>query len=207
MGKVYIFTNDAMPGIIKIGITEGSVEDRIKTLDNTSVPLPFRFHYAIESDRFKEIEAFIHNAFGAFRLRENREFFKLDPERAVSALKISGCAEIKIGNEMIDEKGEIIKEDETIEKKYKKRFSFAVVNVPIGSILNFTRDENKKCTVVSDNEVEYENERYSLSRLADKFLKELGYDWKSVQGPAYFEYDGKTLYEIKRELESEDDDE
>jgi len=55
--------------------------------------------------------------------------------------------------------------------------------------------------------VEYENERYSLSRLADKFLKELGYDWKSVQGPAYFEYDGKTLYEIKRELESEDDDE
>ncbi|OPZ36388.1 MAG: T5orf172 domain protein [Spirochaetes bacterium ADurb.BinA120] len=135
MGKVYIFTNDAMPGIIKIGITEGSVEDRIKTLDNTSVPLPFRFHYAIESDRFKEIEAFIHNAFGAFRLRENREFFKLDPERAVSALKISGCAEIKIGNEMIDEKGEIIKEDETIEKKYKKRFSFAVVNVPIGSFL------------------------------------------------------------------------
>lgn len=203
MGKVYILTNDAMPGIIKIGVTEGKIEERIRGLDNTSVPLPFRFYYAIETDRYREIESNIHNAFGEYRMRANREFFKMDPERAVSALRISGCPEIKIGNEMIDEKGEIVKEEPGVDKKYKKRFSFAYVNIPIGSTLNFTRDESKKCIVVSDGEVEYNNERYSLSKLAAKFLHELDYEWKTVQGPAFFEFNGKTLYEIKKEKEAE----
>ena len=40
--------------------------------------------------RSKEIEKLAHDTFSAFRIRENREFFKMDPERAVSALKISG---------------------------------------------------------------------------------------------------------------------
>ena len=103
MGKVYILTNDAMPGIIKIGITENTVEERMKTLDTTSVPMPFRFHFAIESENFKEIEKLMHNAFSYFRIRDNREFFKMDAENAVSALKISGASEIKMNNEMIVE--------------------------------------------------------------------------------------------------------
>ena len=92
-GKVYILTNDMMPGIVKIGITEGRVEDRIKSLDNTSLPMPFRFYFAIESDRFKKIELLAHNAFAAFRVRENREFFQVDPERVVAALKIARVAQ------------------------------------------------------------------------------------------------------------------
>ena len=103
MGIVYILTNDAMPGIIKIGITEDSVEARIKSLDNTSLPIPFRFYFAIESKRYKEIEKLAHDTFSAFRIRENREFFKMYPERAVSALKISGDKEIKLSNKMIDD--------------------------------------------------------------------------------------------------------
>jgi len=65
-GKVYILTNDVMPGIIKIGITEQSIEERIKSLDNTSLPLPFRFYYGIETDRFQEIESNLHDAFDNF---------------------------------------------------------------------------------------------------------------------------------------------
>ena len=44
MGIIYVLVNEAMPGLIKIGkITkEGkSVEDRMKELDSTGVPLPF----------------------------------------------------------------------------------------------------------------------------------------------------------------------
>ena len=108
MGIVYILTNDSMPGIIKIGITESTVEERIKTLDNTSLPLPFRFYFAIESIRYKDIEKLAHNAFSDYRVRENREFFRIDPERAVSALRISGENEIKLKNEMIDETGQIV---------------------------------------------------------------------------------------------------
>ena len=103
MGKVYILTNDSMPGIIKIGITDQeTIEERIKSLDNTSVPKPFRFYFAIESEKYKDIEKLIHNAFSDYRIRNNREFFEMDPERAVAALKISGAPEIKLKNEMID---------------------------------------------------------------------------------------------------------
>ena len=204
MGIVYVLTNDAMPGIIKIGITEESVEARIKSLDNTSLPLPFRFYFAIESKRYKEIEKLAHDTFSAFRIRENREFFKMDPERAVSALKISGEKEIKIANKMIDDNGTEIEDKITPSRRTGKRFSFASINIPVGTELTFTRNEDIKCTVIPDDEVEYENNQYSLSGLADKLLRELGYDWKSVQGSNFFEYNGKTLYQIKKDLEDEE---
>ncbi len=207
MGIVYVLTNDAMPGIVKIGITEDSVEARIKSLDNTSLPLPFRFYFAIESKRYKEIEKLAHDTFSAFRIRENREFFKMDPERAVSALKISGDKEIKIANKMIDEAGAEIEDKIVPAKRTGKRFSFASINVPVGTELTFTRNEDIKCTVIPDDKVEYKGNKYSLSGLADKLLRELGYDWKSVQGSNFFEYNGKTLYQIKKDLEDDDPEE
>ncbi len=195
MGIVYIFVNDSMPEIIKIGVTD----------DNTSIPLPFRFHYAIESDRYKDIESLMHNAFSDYRVRKNREFFRVDPERAVAALKISGSSEVKLTNEMIDEKGNRLNEKTKQYRRLGKKFSFDLINVPIGAELTFTRDESKKCKVVNHNRVEYEGEIFSLSKLADLLLQELGYEWKSVQGPSYFEFEGKILNEIRKELESGDD--
>jgi len=203
MGKVYILTNDAMPGIIKIGITEmETIEERMKSLDNTSVPKPFRFYYAIETDKYKEIEKLMHNAFSKFRIRNNREFFEMDAENAVAALKISNAPEIKLNNEMIDEKG-IIVEDVPIQ--LKKIITFNLLKIPIGSELIFTRDESIKCTVISNREVEYEGEKYSLTGLAKILLNNMGYNWKSVQGPMYFKYNDKTLNEIRNDIENEEE--
>jgi len=202
MGKVYILTNDAMQGIIKIGITDNTIEERMKTLDNTSVPKPFRFHYAIESDRYKEIEKLMHNAFSKFRVRDNREFFKMDAEDAVSALKISGEPEIKLNNEMIDENGTII-EDEP--KSLKTVFTFSSVNIPQNAELSFTRDENIKCKVISDREVEYNGKNYYLSGLAKKLFNDMGYNWKAVQGTMYFKYNDKILSDLRNEIESEEE--
>lgn len=201
-GKVYILTNDSMPGIIKIGVTEGSIQDRMKGLDNTSIPTPFRFYFAIESDRYKEIEEHIHDAFDLHRIRNNREFFKIDPERAVAALKISGSREIKLADEAIDSDGNVVVSESISGARANTRFSFSLINIQQDSELTFTRDETKKCKVVSESEVEYNGERYSLSKLALKLLSELGYNWKSVQGPQFFKYNGKTLVELRRELEN-----
>jgi hypothetical protein len=202
MGKVYILTNDLMPGIIKIGITElETVEERIKSLDNTSVPIPFRFHFAIETDKHKEIEKLIHDAFSGYRIRNSREFFKMDPERAVSALRISGAPEIKLDNDMVDDKGDSISDDIP---SNKKRFSFNYVKIPIGAELTFTRNDNIKCIVTSDNEVEYNNKKYSLTGLAKELLAEMGYRWATVSGPQFFKYNEKTLFEMKTEKDEED---
>lgn len=55
-GKVYILTNDYMPSVIKIGCTTQPIEDRLKKLDKTGIPWPYKCHFAIETDRYKEIE-------------------------------------------------------------------------------------------------------------------------------------------------------
>ena len=34
-------------------------------------------------------------------------------------------------------------------------------------------------------------------------MKELGYNWKYVQGPAFFSYDGTILTELKNKNEEE----
>ena len=89
MGKVYILTNDLMPGIVKIGYTTQSIKERLKELDKTGVPWPFKCHFAIETDRYKEIESLMHDTFADYRVRSNREFFKISPEKVVAALRIS----------------------------------------------------------------------------------------------------------------------
>ena len=210
MGKVYILTNDSMPGIIKIGITDQeSIEDRIKQLDNTSIPTPFRFYFAIESDRYTEIEDNIHDAFSDFRIRKNREFFKMEPERAVSALRISGASEIKMTNEMIDEEGTKIDETQELKnrRKRKGKISFELLNIPIGTELIFTRDLNKKCKIITDNEVEFNGNNFTLSSLALKLLNELGYNWPTANGTLYFKYKDKTINEIWTEMNNIENEE
>lgn len=205
-GIIYIFTNDAMPSVIKIGITT-DIKRRMRELDTTGIPLPFRCHYAIEIEDYDIKEKLIHDAFSDHRVRKNREFFTLSPERVVSMLKAIGGREVQFGNnEMIDEDGSTF-ENAKVEKSLRTPFTFSSANIPAGAEITFTRDDTKKATVISDKKVEYEGEEYSLSALAQKLIEELGYHWKSVQGPAYFEYEGEVLADRRLRLEEENEEE
>ena len=88
MPTVYILTNESMPDIIKIGITD-NLSRRLRDLDNTSTPLPFECFYAVEVKDTHSIEKLLHEAFDDKRVRQNREFFNCTPEQAKSALKIA----------------------------------------------------------------------------------------------------------------------
>ncbi|MFW2331826.1 MAG: GIY-YIG nuclease family protein [Nitrospinota bacterium] len=82
---MYILINEAMPGYIKVGFTEAGLIDRIKGLDNTSLPLPFECFYAAQVEDSKRVERLLHDAFADQRVRNNREFFEVDPERKESS--------------------------------------------------------------------------------------------------------------------------
>ncbi len=198
MGKVYILTNDFMQGIVKIGYTTQSIEERLKELDKTGVPWPFKCHFAIETERYKEIESLLHDAFSDYRIRDNREFFKIAPERVVAALRIAGGTELKTDNCAVDQDGKktINTETEDTETR-KKRFQFERYGIPVGAELSFTRDKEKKCKVLEGGDVEYQGSRYSLSKLALLLMNELGYDWKFIRGPSFFEYDGTVLTDLQ----------
>ena len=65
---IYILINPAMPGLVKIGRTN-NLEDRLRSLDNTSTPLPFQCIYAVEVDKDLNIEKLLHKTFKDSKVR------------------------------------------------------------------------------------------------------------------------------------------
>ena len=92
---IYVLSNPAMPGIVKIGkTTQAAVTSRMSQLYTTGVPVPFECIYAIEVEDCSKVETALHIAFGPSRINPNREFFKIDSEQAIAVLKLLGQNEV-----------------------------------------------------------------------------------------------------------------
>ena len=93
-GWVYVLTNEAMPGIVKIGYTlrEPSVraEELYKYSKNgavTGVPLPFDVAYKAWVLNPFQVEQAVHKSLAQKRINDNREFFKCSIEEAVEHIR------------------------------------------------------------------------------------------------------------------------
>lgn len=194
---VYILTNEAMPGYVKIGITNNSILERMKQLDRTGVPLPFECYYACEVKCAKEEEKWLHLIFSDRRVRDEREFFKIDPERVVAAIRRVQIKDVTPKDFLNTTK----EEEEEIEeaKKTRSRFDFNKYKIPIGSIISFSRDHSAKAKVLEDNEIEFKGNTTSLSASAKKLL---GYK-NDVAGTLYWMYEDETLDERRRRMDVE----
>ena len=84
---VYILSNISMPGLIKIGRTNRSVEERLKELNNTSLPTEFIVENTIETSDSKYLEKMVHKNFDKHRINENREFFRINHEIVIEYAK------------------------------------------------------------------------------------------------------------------------
>jgi hypothetical protein len=204
-GKIYILTNDAMPDYIKIGFTAADdVETRMKQLDTTGLPLPFRLHACIEVENAQQLEKLAHDVFATQRARSNREFFLMEAETAVRYLKAvslndSSARWIASEQRMIDETGEILSENQVVKPKLPS-FTFSSANVPIGAEVKFVRDGSYVANVVSDTEVEFEGQILKLSPLTRLIFERLGASNSSgaYAGPQYFSYEEEILSERRR---------
>lgn len=55
-GIVYVLSNEAMPGLVKIGRTNrDDLEVRLRELYTTGVPLPFKCEYACKVADYKSV--------------------------------------------------------------------------------------------------------------------------------------------------------
>jgi len=199
-GIVYIFTNEAMRGYVKIGKTTTSVEQRILELSrSTAVPLPFECYYAVRVNDMNKVEGALHDAFGDHRVNPRREFFNISPERIVAILKLLSVEEVVVSrNAGVESKEDAV----AIEKARKKKsaFNFKMVDIPAGAELEFIRDENIKCFVAPDQKhVIFKDREISLSEAAGEAL---GSSWW-VQGPAYWTYNGEILDERRTRFEED----
>lgn len=90
-GYVYILTNPSFKeDWVKIGMCSTPVEQRVKSLDSTGVPLPFEIFATMQTSKYKQAEKLIHSFISKFtnlRIRNNREFFNVKPEEALDIFK------------------------------------------------------------------------------------------------------------------------
>ena len=144
---IYILINESMPGYVKIGRTT-NLEQRIRSLDTTSVPLPFECFYACTVQDADFVEKQLHDAFLDHRIRSSREFFEISPERVVSALKIAELEDVTPGKDYVESE-----EDQQALNQARKRravFNFKMAQIPVGAELVFVNDENIKAKVIDN---------------------------------------------------------
>lgn len=201
---IYILTNEAMPGLAKIGRTTDSVESRISQLSTSGVPLPFECYFAAEVNDCARLEMTLHQLFSESRINPKREFFKVDPEKVVLAISIGEFKEITPGVAEIDKE-----EQQALEKAktHRPKIKLESLGIKSGDILTCSRDETLTTTVVDGGKVNYQGETLSLSAAALKALHSLGYSTPAASGSEYWMFDGELLVERRNRMEAEQFDE
>ncbi len=93
VGYIYILTNEAFhkSNWIKIGYTE-NVQQRLRTLYNTSIPTPFEVYATYEVPASagiadKSLHKLIEKLNPELKLKDNREFFEIEPWDAYDILE------------------------------------------------------------------------------------------------------------------------
>ena len=203
---VYVLTNDAMEGVVKIGRTEIGIEQRIRQLDNTSLPLPFQCFYAAEVVDSAKVERTLHHIFVDKRIRSNREFFRVDANQVKSAISLAAIREVTPQQDVVTDATDVLALKKAAAREERRSpLKFSDLNIPVGAALRFVRDENITCTVVADWKVNFEDTIMSATKAAREVMARLGYDRYFLNGNEYWMYEDETL--VARRLRMEDEQE
>jgi hypothetical protein len=103
---IYILINPGEPGIIKIGMTERTVEGRVRSINATSTVTEWvpKFALPVSKGNALKIEQQIHKIYAHLRIESDqgneREFFKLDPIIAFDKLREIGSLH-QVGNPIV----------------------------------------------------------------------------------------------------------
>lgn len=127
MGIVYVLTNPLMPGLVKIGYTNGPLKARMTTF-NTAVPEPYFCVSAWEFKDAKKVERALHKAFDGNRYNKFREFFRVEPESVAAILE-------QFGKRNVTPEDGDIGEAPRNSKPRRGHFRFSTLGIKIGSVL------------------------------------------------------------------------
>lgn len=197
-GIVYVLTNPAMPGLVKIGMTtRDNIDARMRELYGTGVPVPFECKYAckVKSSDCAKIERALHTAFAPNRININREFFQIRPEQAMAILELFNREDItQEVTEEID--NDLTADDKTaserIHSSRRPPLNFNEMGIRVGEKLVFVRDNNIEVFVADEKKISYQNMVYSLTGITKKILGIT----HSIQPTGYWMYEGRNLRDI-----------
>ncbi len=205
-GIVYVLTNPAMTGIVKIGkTTRETIGDRMRELYSTGVPVPFKCEFACKVTDTTKVEEALHLAFNPYRINPNREFFTIEPEQAIVILKLLEKPDVTsiVTSEVNQKINESTTESDKkagdkLERQKRPPLNFIEMGIPIGSKLKYIKD-NIEVEVVGEKKIKYlTDDSISLTSVTKK---NFGLDY-SVQPTRYWMYNGKNLTDIYDETYS-----
>lgn len=204
-GIVYILTNAAMPGYIKIGMTQqDDVAARVKGLDNTSLPLPFECYFSARVPDCRRLERTLHFVFGDKRARGSREFFTAAPDLVKAIIELVAIEDITptdAEQSISPAQREAIEET----KARAERRTFERLGLPPGTVLTFAKDPDVVCTVAGPRKVTFEGEEMTVSAAAMIVVRRMGYTWPTVNGFEYWCHEGVRLSEMTMPTVDSDD--
>ena len=173
-GVVYVLTNEAMPGLVKIGrTTQDDPQDRINQLYNgaTGVPVPFNCAMAMRVKDPKSVERALHTAFDPQRINPKREFFEIEPLQAAALLSVIGfedvTPEVNEANKSISEAE--LSASETLRKR-RPNLNFFEMGIPEGSVLRASTGDGE-ITVVGERTVRFQGQEMSISQATSRYLE------------------------------------
>ena len=198
-GFVYILTNAAMPGYVKIGMSEqDDLKVRLRQLYTTAVPYPFEVHYAARVPDCRQVEKTLHFVFGERRTRDNREFFQINPDLAKAVIELVAIQEAAPTDAEQGIAPEQRQEIEAAERSRFDRLTLGSLGLLPGAVLVFSKDPQVTCTVAGPKTVLFQGQEQSLSSAALRAIHAMGYTWPRVNGFEYWTIDGVKLNALTR---------
>ncbi|MEP4249458.1 GIY-YIG nuclease family protein [Tateyamaria sp.] len=196
---VYVLINQAMPGLVKIGLTTGRIEERMRSLDSTGVPLPFECFAAWTVEDAVKAEKALHTAFGDHRIRDRREFFRLSPDKPTAILKAFGIDDVTPRDDVVED----AEDSRALEKARARRpnFNFDMIGLETGTELQSVFDDDISCVVTDQKNVTFRGQVMSLSQSALIIARDSGRNWKSLAGPDYWKFEDQTLSDLRNQME------
>lgn len=215
-GVIYILTNPAFPEYVKIGYAD-NLENRLKSLNNSSVPMQFRVYAIYEvNERLadKKVHELIDMLNPDLRKIDNfdgkehkREFYVMSAESAYLLFeciaKISGTtSRLKRmkpnGREILEEQ-----EARAIEDNAHRGPLRLITDCKIqkGDYIEFIQNPDIKATVKDDRTIEYDGMAMSITALADKIYSDRGEVRPNSAATTMFSYRGERLTDLRIRME------
>ena len=128
-------------------------------------------------------------------------FFEIDAARVAAALRLVALEDVTPKVDVTETEDDKRALDSA--RNTRGMFNMEMVGIQPGSTLTFSKGDKLTCNVLDKHEIEFEGQRMSLTKAALIIIKKLGYQWDHIAGPQYWMYEGETLYQRKKRMESE----
>ena len=193
MSIIYVLTNPAMPGLVKIGkTTRDNPQVRMNELNTTGVPQSFRCDVAVEveDERADELEKALHKAFAPYRKNTSREFFEIEPDQVKAILRTWSDRDVTPTSQQDDRRSAIQGDNRT----RRPNLNFKEMGIPLESKLISTIT-GEEATVITPKKLLFRGEEMSLTGATEKV-----WTGRPQSGlTRHWEFDGRSLQEIYRE--------